>query len=123
MMNNKDYVHYLVDLQNSIFKILPLCEENDPNISQYIDSVLFETKGLFGIIPSSKTSVWHLRTVSKLNNMCNNYSTEQLHDPDIHGKEIRREILSMLNEIDKEIKYYRELVDKEADNHELYGQI
>lgn len=106
MMTNQDYIYYLDNLKNRIYKILPLCEEGDPNVSQYISSVLFETKGLFDIIPSSKTSIWHIRAVSVLSNMANNYSTSQLHNPLIYKKVIRREILNLLSVIDREISNY-----------------
>lgn len=118
-MTNQDYIDYLANLKNRIFKILPLCEENDPHITEYIGSTLIETKGLFDIIPSSKTSVWHIRVVAVLSAISNNYSTEQLHDPLIHKKVIRREILNSLNTIDREIEYYQEIIEKEKTNNEL----
>lgn len=102
-MSNKDYHEYLEDLKNRIYKILPLCEENDPNVLKYIQSTLFEVKGLFPVVLSSKKTVWYIRATSVLNNMANNYSTQQLHDSKVHHGEIRREVFNILNLIDREI--------------------
>lgn len=103
MISNTLQIDYLNDLKNRIYKILPMCEEANPNVLEHIDSALFEVKGLFSIIPSAKTSVWHIRTVSVLSNLSGNYSLTQLHDYETCKKDVRREVLNLLNIIDREI--------------------
>lgn len=104
MGNSEAYKEYLNNLKDRIFKILPLCEEKNPEVLKYIDSTIFEVRGLFSVIPSAKTSVWHIRTVSVLSNMSENYSAQQLHDKEIYKSVVRREVFNMLNLIDREIE-------------------
>ena len=103
MVNDKQQAEYLNNLKNRIYKILPMCEEKNMNVLEHIETTLFEVKGLFAVIPSAKTSVWHIRTVSVLSNLSDNYSLEQLHEQKTCKKEVRREILNLLNIIDREI--------------------
>lgn len=102
-MSKKDYCAYLEDLKNRIYKILPLCEEGDDNVLKYIQSTLYEVKGLFPVVLTSKKTVWYIRATAVLNTMANNYSTQQLHDPAVIHNEIRREVFNLLNLIDREI--------------------
>lgn len=104
MVNNQQQVQYLNNLKNRIYKILPMCEEKNVNVLEHIDTTLFEVKGLFSVIPSAKTSVWHIRTVSVLSNLSENYSIAQLHSHETCKKEVRREILNLLNIVDREIE-------------------
>lgn len=104
MVNDKQHKEYLIDLKNRIYKILPMCEEKNENVLEHTDATLFEVKGLFSVIPSAKTSVWHIRAVSVLSHLSDNYSLSQLHDPVVVKKDIRREILNLLNIIDREIE-------------------
>lgn len=103
MVNDKQHKDYLINLKNRIYKILPMCEEQNPNVIEHIHTTLFEVKGLFSVIPSAKTSVWHIRAVSVLSNLSSNYSISQLHDPVVCKREVRREVLNLLNIIDREI--------------------
>lgn len=103
MVNDQQNREYLMNLKNRIYKILPMCEEKNPNIEEHIETTLFEVKGLFSVIPSAKTSVWHIRAVSVLSHLSNNYSIVQLHNPVVCKKEVRREVLNLLNIIDREI--------------------
>lgn len=104
MVNNQQQIQYLNNLKNRIYKILPMCEEKNANVLEHIDTTLFEVKGLFSVIPSAKTSVWHIRTVSVLSNLSESYSVSQLHSHETCKKEVRREILNLLNIIDREIE-------------------
>lgn len=104
MVNNQQQVQYLNNLKNRIYKILPMCEEKNANVLEHINTTLFEVKGLFSVIPSAKTSVWHIRTVSVLSNLSENYSVTQLHNHETCRKEVRREILNLLNIVDREIE-------------------
>lgn len=104
MGSNQDYVEYLTDLKNRIFKILPLCEEKNIEVIKHIESIIFEVRGLFSIIPLAKTSVWNIRTVSVLTNMAENYAVDELHDENIYRKVVRREVFNLLSVIDKEIE-------------------
>lgn len=103
MVNDSQHRDYLKNLKNRIYKILPMCEEQNPNVLEHIETTLFEVKGLFSVIPSAKTSVWHIRAVSVLSHLSSNYSIAQLHDPATCKKEVRREVLNLLNTIDREI--------------------
>lgn len=104
MGNKEEYLMYFTNLKNRIFKILPLCEEQNSEVIKHIESILFEVEGLFAIIPSAKTSVWHIRTMSVLNNLADNYSVHQLHDEEIYKKVVRREVFNLLSLIDREME-------------------
>lgn len=104
MGSNKEYKAYLTNLKNRIFKILPLCEEENTEVIKHIESTIFEVRGLFAIIPSAKESVWNIRAISILSNMSENYSVEQLHDEYIYKNIVRREVFNLLSVIDKEIE-------------------
>lgn len=104
MGNKNEYKAYLTDLKNRIFKILPLCEEENSEVIKHIESTIFEVRGLFAIIPSAKDSIWNIRTISVLSGMIENYSVEQLHSEKIYKKVVRREVFNLLSVIDKEIE-------------------
>lgn len=104
MTNKEDYVGYLTNLKNRIYKILPLCEEKNTEVIKHIESTIFEVRGLFSVIPSSNSSVWYVRTLSILGNMAENYSVSQLHDKEICQTVVRREVFNLLSLIDKEIE-------------------
>lgn len=104
MADNQDYIKYLTNLKNRIFKILPLCEEKNTEVVKHIESTIFEVRGLFSVIPSAKSSIWNIRTLSVLSNMAENYSVTQLHDEEIYRTVVRREVFNLLNVIDKEIE-------------------
>ena len=93
---------YLMDLKNRIYKILPLCEEKNPNVMKHIESTLLEVRGLFAIIPSAKTSVWNIRVTSVLTSLSQNNSIEYLHS-EKGVLTVKREVFGLLRLIDREI--------------------
>lgn len=56
IINNKKLIIYLNAIVNSVFKILPLYEENNVGIERYVESLIFELDGLQDIIAIEQTS-------------------------------------------------------------------
>jgi hypothetical protein len=50
IMNNKKLALYLDTTVNSVFKILPLYEEQNIGVATYIESLIFELDGLQDIV-------------------------------------------------------------------------
>lgn len=50
IMNNKKLSIYLNSVVNSVFKILPLYEEQNEGVTTYVESLIFELDGLQDII-------------------------------------------------------------------------
>lgn len=49
-MNNKKLALYLNSIVNSVFKILPLYEEQNVGVETYVESLIFELDGLQEVI-------------------------------------------------------------------------
>lgn len=95
-ITEKEYREYLIELIDITWKILPLYEEKNEHLVDYIDSVCTEVKGIKKIIGDLPSKVWHNRVLAIL---------EQLKDEvliDQH-KKIKKETFKMTNMIDKQI--------------------
>lgn len=95
-ITEKEYREYLIVLISLVWKILPLYEEKNEHLVDYIDSVCTEVKGIKKIIGDLPSKVWHDRALAIL---------EQLKDEvlvDQHRK-IKKETFKVTAMIDKQI--------------------
>lgn len=95
-ITEKEYKEYLIVLISLVWKILPLYEEKNEHLVDYIDSVCTEIKGMKKIIGDLPSKVWHDRALAIL---------EQLKDEvlvDQH-KKIKKETFKITAMIDKQI--------------------
>lgn len=65
IQDNQRLIIYLNSLVNSVFKILPLYEENNFGVSTYVESLLFELYGLESAI-EMKYSYEYISLLSNL---------------------------------------------------------
>lgn len=61
--------NYLEMTKSRVFKILPLLEENNEGLYQYIDSLLFELYGIQYVIKDVKGSYPYLSVLATLESM------------------------------------------------------
>lgn len=97
LLTEKDYRNYLIDLKNRIFKILPLYEEENECLTEYIDSVCFELYGLRRLIGDLPHSIWYIKSLATLEQMkieSNSFG---------QNKKMKKEIFKVLNTIDNQI--------------------
>lgn len=95
-ITEKEYREYLIVLIPLVWKILPLYEEKNEHLVDYIDSVCTEVKGIKKIIGDLPSKIWHNRALAIL---------EQLKDEvlvDQH-KKIKKETFKVTAMIDKQI--------------------
>lgn len=96
-ISEKDYRNYLIQLKDRVWKILPMYEEKNETIEEYIDSVNFELFGLRGLIGELPHGIWYVKSLATL---------EQLKvETALIGKQkkVKKEIFKILNTIDKQI--------------------
>lgn len=96
-ISEKDYRNYLIQLKDRVWKILPMYEEKNETIEEYIDSVNFELFGLRGLIGELPHGIWYVKSLATL---------EQLKvETRLIGKQkkVKKEIFKVLNTIDKQI--------------------
>lgn len=86
---------YVKRLKNSIFKILPLFEEGNDGLTQYLDSLIYELCGLHNMLENDKSSTL-LSVIAILEHF---YDDSLSANVDINL--IRREVLHCLDIIDK----------------------
>lgn len=97
LLTEKDYRNYLIDLKNRVFKILPLYEEKNDCLTEYIESVCFELYGLRTLIGDLPHGLWYVKSLATL---------EQIKiETSVFGqnKMMKKEIFKILNTIDNQI--------------------
>lgn len=106
MENKQLYVNHLQDIKSSIFKILPLCEENNKYIDNYLGSLIHELRGMPSThedIFNQELTSWYVKVMSNLYAFYEDYTVAELHSKD--GIErVRSIVFTMLSLIDKEIR-------------------
>lgn len=96
MFNENDYLSYMRSLRGSIFKILPLYEEEVKTLPEYIKAIIFEVHNVREITPEYD-GAWLLETHAILNGLTNECQIED-------NKEIiKSKVFSMLKNISKKI--------------------
>ena len=96
-ISHDDYKAYLNLLIKATFKILPLYEENNPFLHEYIDSLIFEINGAKKVLVEFDGALF-VKLLSILSQL-----TEEIKVEDNH-KFIRKTILTTTREISDYIK-------------------
>ena len=96
-ISERDYRNYLIQLKDRVWKILPMYEEKNETIEEYINSVSFELMGLRGIIGELPHGIWYVKSLATLEQL----KVEVL----LIGKQktVKKEVFKILNTIDKQI--------------------
>lgn len=103
-MTERMYREYLISLKDTIFKTLYLYEERNPYIRDYIDSIIsFELYGAVSEIEHLPHSIWCAKTINTLRGIDRQLITMSDPDEADNHKRIRKQILMMMNLIDKQI--------------------
>ncbi len=92
-----EYIDYLLTLQDSIFKILPLYEENNEFLIDYIKETIDEVVYVKLIIDELPHGYWYAKTLSNLESLLHKVTEDN------HGI-IKKKVLNITNLIGKEIK-------------------
>lgn len=110
-MDNKTYSIYLEDLNNRLFKIIPLCEECNKHIDKYIETLVMELKGLPKLYPEvlEAQTAWYVKVASTLLTFDEDYSLFELHSEESFPR-IRRQVFTMMNLVSKEKRIKDELL-------------
>ncbi|WP_341323368.1 hypothetical protein NSQ62_07810 [Solibacillus sp. FSL H8-0523] len=95
-LSKYEYLQYLMTLIPLVWKILPLYEEKNEHLVDYIDSICTEIKGLKKIIGNLPSQVWHDRTLAILEQLKEEVLIEQ-------HKKIKKETFKITNMIDRQI--------------------
>ena len=95
-ITEKEYRDYLIVLIPMVWKILPLYEEKNEHLVDYIDSVCTEVKGIKKIIGDLPSKVWYNRALAILEQLKEEVLIDQ------HRK-IKKETFRVTSMIDKQI--------------------
>lgn len=97
---DKEYESYLKELISSVFKILPLYEDKNEYLKQYITSVInYDIQGSYELIQDFKYCQWYNKTLTTLNGL---KKTVELSDT-THA-EVRAEVFKITNLLSQTIK-------------------
>lgn len=91
IQNNEKLVVYLNSVVNSVFKILPLYEEQNVGVQTYIESLLFELYGLEDAV-SMEHSYEYISLLSTLESVKKEVAKEDSKKPTI-----KREVFKCIN--------------------------
>jgi len=98
----KDYMDYLVFLRKSIFKILPLYEENNKYLIEYIDDAIIDVMYVKDIIEELPYGAWYVQTLDSLKVLRDEVTKENNH------KKIKKRVLSTGNLVKHQLKLINE---------------
>ena len=93
-----DYIDYLKILQKSIFKILPLYEEDNKYLTDYIEGTIDKVIYVKEIIEPLPNGNWYVETLGNLKKLRNLAETEGQH------KKIKKTMFESTNLIESHIK-------------------
>ena len=104
----KEYNEFLVRLKDSIFKILPLYEDENAHLTEYIDSLVnYELIGIKDLVHELPSDKWYLKTGATLVSL-----QEQVLTNNTTQAQVKREVFKMLHLIEKQLKELGEEYDK-----------
>ena len=96
MYNKNDYLDYMYSLRGSIFKILPLYEEEVKTLPEYIKAKIFEVQNVREIT-TEYDGAWLIETHAILNGLINECQIEDNLDF------VRSKVLGLVKNISKKI--------------------
>jgi hypothetical protein len=91
IMDNKKLAMYLDSMINSVFKILPLYEEQNVGVAVYIESLIFELDGLQNVV-AIEHSYEYISLLSILSSVKN-----EAEKSDSKKSIIKREVFKCIN--------------------------
>jgi hypothetical protein len=89
--NNERLVGYLDTLINSVFKVLPLYEENNEGVDTYVESLIFELYGLENVV-NMESSSEYISLLSTLESI-----KKEVAKTNSEKKIIKREVFKSIN--------------------------
>lgn len=96
----EEYVEFLVKLKDAIFKILPLYEDENVHLIEYLDSLVhYELVGIKGLLHELPSDKWYLKTVATLMSL-----QEQVSTNNTTQAQVKREVFKMLHLLEKQLK-------------------
>lgn len=98
-----EYQDYLTDLKSAVFKILPLYEESNEYLIDYIDDVIDEVIYVKVIISELPHAVWYVKTLTNLVSLKVKVSSD-------NHNAVKKKVLNTINMIQKE----SQLLNKEG---------
>ncbi|RKJ73017.1 hypothetical protein D7X33_20975 [Butyricicoccus sp. 1XD8-22] len=96
-LTSNEYVDYLLTLQDAIFKILPLYEEGNEYLIDYIEETIDEVVYVKTIIEELPRGYWYTKTLSNLESLLQKVA-------DDNHAIVKKKVLNTTNLIGKEIK-------------------
>lgn len=96
-LNINEYLDYLLTLQDSIFKILPLYEEKNEYLIDYIEEVIDEVVHVKVIIQELPHGHWYAKTLSNLESLLQKVTGD-------NHSIVKKKVLNTTNLISKEIQ-------------------
>lgn len=95
----REYKLYLSNLIDSVFKILPLYEDKNEFLDEYVESLLqFNLSNARELTEDFEVS-WYIETVTTLTNLKENLKNNS----DLTHKKVKREVFKLTNLIHKEL--------------------
>lgn len=98
MINKKDYIDYLHSLIDSVFAILPLYEEGNKYLPEYIESVYFKVSNVKEIVQHLDNGAWYVETLAVLNGLIKEC------EKDNNKKFIKKTVFGTIDIIENKIK-------------------
>ena len=95
-----DYKIYLINLRSSVFKILPLYEDGNKFLDEYICDVIKEVvkfKEVSNHMPSTKEIDWYIKIILTLEVIKDEVKTEK-------HSQIKKKVLFITNKIQRELE-------------------
>lgn len=98
MIAKREYVDYLHSLIDSIFAILPLYEEQNEHLTEYIESVYFKVSNVKEIVKELDNGAWYVETLGVLNGLIKECTKED------NKNFIRKTVFGTIDVIENQIK-------------------
>jgi len=98
----KEYKDYLEVIQDSIFKILPLYEEENNFLESYVSDLHYEVKHVLNIIDIMPNGAWYPTTLTGLEYLKEIVAQENRH------KAVRKKVLYLTNLIANHLNAIKE---------------
>lgn len=95
----KEYSDFLERITSSIFKILPLYENENPYLPEYIESLRdFDIIGSHEYIQNYNYQVWYMKSLTALNALHKGLTSSEI---DLTHSRVKSEVFNLTNLISK----------------------